>query len=143
MNTKIGDRLLLNFKMNPGWNKKDLYNTLIDEIGSKVSPMDQKKYGKFFLKIRGYYDKAIIQNEQECDACPYNYIYKAYNDYNVLRDEKEPVLVLSSKYVNFKEYDIYAAYFTDKAELNSENIELWGMDTGVWYYFMKFLGFRR
>ena len=142
-NIRIGERSLLTFKLESGWTKTNLYSKLMDEIASHLDS-SHRKYGKYFLKIRGHYDKALLQNEVMCDACPYNPAYRCYHDYNTLRDEKEQILVLSSKYIDFREYDIYASYFTDKLDIeDSDNIELWAMNTGFFYYILKGIGIRR
>ena len=142
---KIGDILLYSFKLEDGWNKKDLYKKILeknnqvlseDKSGKKIKNNFFRAYDKFFIKIYGHYDKSILQNLHKCYSCPYNDEYRKFDDYNELRDEQETVLVLSSKYSDFRDYRIYCAYFSDKLEGESDNIFVYGKCES---YFKKLL----
>lgn len=126
---QIGDEMLLDFKLEGEWNKEKLYETLRDEIGAIAGGAAElsKKRHKFYLKIKGYVDCSIIPEDYDCVACPKRSSYRRYDDYNGLRDIKQPVLVLVSNHVDFREYGIMCSYYTDKGDGSEydKNIELW------------------
>lgn len=139
---KIGDELLLSLKLADNWTKDKLHNLLMDTIESME--INTKKYDVYYLKLFGKYDKRIINlNEDEeipCECCPNNLKYEKFWEYNQFKDEKIPVLVLVSKYIDFREYSIYAAYYADKME-DGNNIELWGQIKNWYEKFIEFFKF--
>jgi hypothetical protein len=144
---QIGDTRLLTFSLEEDWDKKKLSNALIDNIAAFAGGADELSKGmdKFYLKIRGYRDESIIPENMHCTACPNNSSYRKYDDYNGLREEnKQPVLVLESDFVDFREYGIVGSYYTDGPQEgdNMDNIELWA-DKLTWTRWLrKKTGFR-
>ena len=140
---KLGDICLLELRLPTPWVKKNLWKTLMDTKGAMENPFNTASYSRFFMKIRGEYDPAIIPVEFHCKACPYNFTSRRYHDFNELREEKEAVLVLVSNTFDFREYDIMCSYFTDKLEMkDAPNIELWGERATISNWFSRKFGFR-
>lgn len=141
---QIGDSKLLSFKIEEGWTKEQLCDKLIDKIAADGGVADLSKgMGKFYLKIKGYRDERIIPEELYCLACPRRSTYRMYDDYNGLKEIKQPVLVLVSDYIDFREYSIMCSYYTDKEdEKFEENIELWGDKLSIWSWLKKKTGYR-
>ena len=125
---KIGEVKLLDFKLEGKWHKKELWQRLMDTRAAMEDQFNQDDYMNYYLKIQGhYYDPALVPEEYLYLAYPYNPSNRRYDDYNGLREEKIPVLVLYSDNCNFRDYGILCSYFTDKPESNTlPNIELWG-----------------
>lgn len=140
---RIGDDFLLSFLLEGKWSKKDLWMKLMDEHAIMEDPFDQEKYEFFYLKIRGnYYAADLVPEDLLYIAYPYNPHNRKYDDYNSLRNEKVPVLVLYSDNCNFRDYGVYASYFTDKPENpKSPNIELWGEKMSYMKSIIRKLGF--
>lgn len=141
---QIGEEKILGFKLNENWTKADLHDNLIILINRiEINP---KNYTTFYLKLFGKYDKSIIdcideeENNVGCFCCPNNPKYEKYWQFNQLKNDKVPVLVLVSKYIDFKDYSIYAAYYTDKISNESDNIEMWGNKKSFMNIFTNFLG---
>jgi hypothetical protein len=92
---------------------------------------------KFYLKIYGSYDPAITKGRSKCSCCPDNPSYDRYQNYNELLDNKAPVLVLVSHYNDFREFEVFCAYYDD-ASIDNDNknrygkIELWGTKKTFW-----------
>ena len=126
---EIGDEMLLDFKLEGEWTKEQLYETLSNEIAAIAGGAAElsKNREKFYLKIKGFVDKEIIPEDMQCLACPKRSSYRKYDNYNGLRDIKQPVLVLMSDFVDFREYDIMCSYYTDMGDGSQydKNIELW------------------
>lgn len=139
---KIGDELLLSLKIADNWTKDKLHSLLMDTLESME--INQKKYDVYYLKLFGTYDKRIINltddEEISCEFCPMNPKYEKFWEYNQFRDEKIPVLVLMSKYIDFKEYGIFAAYYTDKVK-DGNTMELWGQKKTWYEKFLEFIKF--
>lgn len=131
---KIGEVLLYSFRLDNDWTKKDLYNELIKKSKVPLSDEDSTRntlYDKFFIKIYGNYDESILQNSYKCYSCPYNDEYRKFDDYNELRDEQEKVLVLVSRYLDFRDYKIYCSYFSDKLVEGSDNVFVYGENDDI------------
>jgi hypothetical protein len=137
--------MLLDFKLEGEWNKEMLYETLRNEIGAIAGGAAElsKRRHKFYLKIKGYVDCSIIPEDYECVACPKRSSYRKYDDYNGLRDIKQPVLVLVSDQVDFREYGIMCSYYTDKGDGSEydKNIELWADKDNILRWLGRKIGF--
>lgn len=141
----IGDEMLFDFKLEGEWNKEMLYETLRNEIAAIAGGAAElsKKRNKFYLKIKGYVDSSIIPEEYACVACPRRSAYRKYDDYNGLRDIKQPVLVLVSEQVDFRDYEIMCSYYTDKGDGSEydKNVELWADKSSGWKWLARKIGF--
>jgi hypothetical protein len=137
--------MLLDFKLEGEWNKEMLYETLRNEIGAIAGGAAElsKRRHKFYLKIKGYVDCSIIPEDYECVAYPKRSSYRKYDDYNGLRDIKQPVLVLVSDQVDFREYGIMCSYYTDKGDGSEydKNIELWADKDNILRWLGRKIGF--
>lgn len=142
---QIGDEMLLDFKLEGEWNKEKLYETLRDEIAAIAGGAAElsKKRNKFYLKIKGYVDCSIIPEEYACVACPKRSSYRKYDDYNGLRDIKQPVLVLVSEHVDFRDYGIMCSYYTDMGDGSEydKNVELWADKDNFLRWLCRKIGF--
>ena len=141
----IGDELVFGFKLPENWTKETLYNRLSDEIGAAEGGAASlsKNRIRFYMKIKGYVDPSIVPEELACLACPKRSSYRRYDDYNGLRDVKQPVLVLESDYVDFREYNIMCSYYTDLGDGSESynNIEVWADRTSIWKWIGRKTGF--
>jgi len=134
---------LLEFRLEGKWTKKDLWKRLMDEHGAMENPFNEKGYSRYFLKILGNYDKALVPYECACLACPHYFKNQSRDDYNLLRDDKLPVLVLFSNDSRFKDYGIWGCYYTDKPEIAKyPNVELWGEEYSFWRWLGRKVGLR-
>ena len=144
----IGEVCLLSFKLEGEWTKEQLSQKLMDEIAAYAGGSQELSKGmdKFYLKIKGYRDENIIPEEEYCYACPRRSSYRKYDDYSQLRATKQPVLVLTSDYVDFKDYEIMCSYYTDVATSGDDkydnNIEIWADKSDFFKWFKKKTGFR-
>jgi hypothetical protein len=142
---EIGDEMLLDFKLEGEWTKEKLYETLANEIAAIAGGAAElsKNREKFYLKIKGFVDKEIVPEEMACLACPKRSSHRKYDDYNGLRDIKQPVLVLVSDFVDFREYSIMCSYYTDMGDGSEydKNIELWADKTNFLRWLKKKTGF--
>lgn len=90
------------------WDKKDLYfyiqQRLTDIKNEEV--FNQRNY---YMKIRGYYPKNLLDGFFKCECCPYNNRSRE-EDYNQFIDEDDNmcVLILKSRYIDFRNFDIYS-----------------------------------
>jgi hypothetical protein len=127
---KLGQELLGKTKFNGHWTVKQLHDELMkfqDQDAASETPKIASME-RFYLKIYGWYDPAIIDNTTpKCSYCPDNPSFRRYQDYNELLNEKDRVLVLTSKYNDFKEYEIYCAYYADK-QSDDSSIEIKSKD---------------
>ena len=154
---RIGQEPLGKIKFTGYWTVRQLYKELMKIQDSDAASESPKiaSMQTFFLKIYGWYNPEIIdKNTPKCSYCPNNPSFSRYHDYNELLNEKDQVLVLKSKYNDFKEYEVYCAYYADKitdddsteikcANKESEGyvkvhddsstvIELYGTKKGLW-----------
>ena len=114
---RVGQELIGKARFNGYWTVKQLYDELmrfqdLDAMSEspKIASMET-----FYLKIYGWYDPAIINTHtSKCSYCPDNPSYRRYHEYNELLNEKDKVLVLRSNYNDFREYEVYCAYYADR-----------------------------
>lgn len=129
---QIGEKFINRKVVNEKWDGKDLYKVLMefqDADAASENPMI-KKMQCFYLKIHGYCNEKIIEHFDPCKACPKRQGYERFNNYNELIgfDNKEVVIVLKSKYNDFRDYKIFCAYYSSK-EYNDDYMtmfELYG-----------------
>lgn len=135
----IGDERIDYFELKGEWTKKELYNLLMERMNTYENKDD---YDLFYLKLFGKYDNSIIEEiNDECKLCPNNERYLKYWDYNQLKNERINVLVLASRYIDFREYDVFASYYTDDDENRENNVELWGRKKTWYRSLINYLGF--
>ena len=104
------------------WSKKDLYSsimshTVTDKEGKTFNP---ERYSIFYITIIGYFPDTLVSEWHSCESCPKNPKYMRYNRYNELMDIKIPVLVLKSKYRDFRNFDIAASFYSNPEYLESQ-----------------------
>lgn len=134
---------LLDFRLEGKWTKKDLWKRLMDEHGAMENPFNEKGYSRYFLKILGYYDKALVPEAYACLACPHYYRNHGKDDYNLLRDDKISVLVLYANDSRFRDYGVLGCYYTDRPEVTKySNVELWGEEYSLWKWLGRKIGLR-
>lgn len=129
---KVGKELLGESLFIEEWTVGDLYGKLMemqDKDAASEKPMIASMQ-KFYLKIYGWYNPELVKDHSRCTYCPDNPSYRRYQDYNHLLNDKEQVLVLVSNYNDFREYDVYCSYYSDK-RTNTKEVKKNGCMTVV------------
>lgn len=142
MKLDTGKCCIGSFELQEGWTAKDLSEgilSLADEYTFMSNEEDResrlKNFKNFYLKIYGPYNYKIVSHIRKCDHCPNNPEFYRFTDYNELINEKQEVLVLKSKYLNFKEYKVICSYYSDKKSMKGTNdtyIELRADKKSAW-----------
>lgn len=122
MYNHFGKELRTFTELKEGWGRKDLYNALMQNIKDSISAsINLQKYKYFYLKIYGDYDKNIVSDFSPCACCPKNPEYYRYDSYNEILDNKISVLVLKSKYPDFRSYKVECSYYIDDIDENKKH----------------------
>lgn len=134
----IGEKFLNKKCVNDEWNGKELYNILMEFQDADAASGNPKlpKMENFYLKIHGWCNEKILDEHNPCKACPKNSEYSRYDNYNELigYDNKETVVVLKSKYHDFREFKIFCAYYSTKEYKDEYKtmFELYGNPKTLW-----------
>ena len=127
MKMNIGKFFIGSFELNENWEVDELYENILKlKDKDAITPPEEggpklKNYKYFYLKIFGPYNEKITNNFRKCECCPNNPSYYRFMDYNELLNKKQKVLVIKSKYFDFREYEIYSSYYSDEKLLDNIN----------------------
>lgn len=95
------------------WNGKELMkrNPFNNQECIASEPALADHYSKYYLEIHGWHDRDICKTI-DCHTCKSKGV--SMDKYNVLANDKEDVLLLTSDYPDFRDYQIMGTFYMDR-----------------------------
>lgn len=132
------------------WDTVDLYKDIIkkamlyfDESNenkdTSLSLDDFKNMKSYYIKIQGYYPESLVNIFDRCDYCPHK---KGNNNHFLLEKEinneenkNHNILILKSKYWDFRSYEIEDCYLDYERIVNSSKDSALNNLTKITFYY--------
>ena len=115
--------LIASFQMKEKWNASTLSSFI--SIGmSGLSEKEEKKFDMYYMRIYGYYDPRLCDDNRAYELSSMsNHITRELTNFNRLKNDTDTVLLLRSKYKDFRSYEAISVYKSDK-RITDDNVSL-------------------
>lgn len=111
------------FKFDKKWEAKDLAAMII----AGLNEMDTSKYSRFYMKIYGYYDPRLCDDNRFFSLMnidnKYRKMFQQFNFNMMIKDKTENVLVIVSDKKDFSRYEA-ACVFEENKKTDIENVSI-------------------
>lgn len=106
--------LIVSFQIKDKWTANELSNFI--SIGMNgLSEKEEKKFGMYYMRIYGYYDPRLCDDNRAYELSSMsNHVTRELTKFNRLKNDTDKVLLLRSKYKDFRTYEAISIYTSDK-----------------------------
>lgn len=110
--------LIVSFQMKDKWTANELSNFI--SIGMNgLTEKEEKKFDMYYMRIYGYYDPRLCDDNRAYELSSMNnHITRELTKFNRLKNDTDRVLLLRSKYKDFRVYEAISVYTSDKRITN-------------------------